>query len=41
MMAYALREEAFRDWVPKILDRSVLSESEYTIPEFATESLSK
>lgn len=31
-LGYAVREEAFRDWVPAILDRSVLQESEYAVP---------
>lgn len=29
MVGYAVREEAFRDWSPAILDRSVLKETEY------------
>ena len=29
MLGYAVREEAFRDWVPDVLGRSVLRESEY------------
>jgi hypothetical protein len=32
MLGYAVREEAFREWVPAILDRSVLQESEYAVP---------
>jgi hypothetical protein len=31
IVGYAVREEAFRDWAPAILDRSVLKESEYAV----------